>query len=151
MECGYWGRCSKKANPRLEAMGPCLAHQDSVFLASLSMSFSTCNLFFLPLFLHFCLLCWDTEDLLCTVPQHLHDLSFRSHLHSSTNLTTEELKSVRTCLGPTVYSTALLLFPAPMSKACSDSQKGGALLVNSHVTFSWDFTSCGFCEAAGSV
>lgn len=110
----------------------------------------THDLLFLPLFLHLCFLCWETEDLLCTTPQHLPDLNICSHLHSSANLAIEGENSVRACLGPTVYSTALLLFPVPRLRPVRVADgRGGALLVDPHVTSSWDFTSCGCSEAAG--
>lgn len=54
---------------------------------------STHDLLFLPLFLPLCFLCWEMEDLLCTVPQHLRDLSIYSPLLSSTKLAIEEEKS----------------------------------------------------------
>lgn len=54
---------------------------------------STHDLLFLPLFLPLCFLCWEMEDLLCTVPQNLRDLSIYSPLLSSTKLAIEEEKS----------------------------------------------------------
>lgn len=92
------------------------------------------------------------EDLLCTVPQHLRDLSICSPLLSSTNLAIEEEKSAGHAPLRATAQPGSCSLPWELRPVLVADQKGGALLVNFHVTSSQDFTSWGLqLPAAGNV